>query len=497
MKRKLWWNGILAVLLGSLAGWLSQALWPCVILQQSDTFTCYQTKGSANGRYLVGLVSADKNDLPDHLQLWDIESGVSLGRFPEQRIERDALKAWGCGDDGSILTVQSRLVEERNEKGKVSPKYIYSFHRKYRDEQQAKLICTWTLPGSDRIPPYHQFAFSRDGAILAHAVNEDGKLWIESIDTTTGELLNTLPIENAYFLMSLREYPRRSGFLAITHPQVKNPPGFDTSKSSLLVLDGSLRNIELRRDYPDYPFEYSFITEDGEHLYLTSSVGIQSPLLDLKTGERVSLPGEMVEKLKDEIPVRHYFLWPEVFGKGLMMLSDIKLTADKMFLIDWHKGTTRQTKYVMDPPFTFTSPQLLYWLPGSSSLLIHRMSKTHPNQIHRWYYEFLKWMKWGAPNEGYQELALFDVNTLQTTTWHALGRSWNNIGVCSAIDGKRLLIILNNAWGGMQVELWDNPMMPPVIPRGVLPGVGVGLISFLLLMGLSRWRAARVKRKVS
>ena len=486
MKRLLW-NAILSALLGCLAWWIAHSISPCVILQRSEEYVCHQAAYSANGRYLAGLVY-DKKHSGDfglgYLQLWNLHSGKRLGQVPEASTENPVHLAWGCANDGTLLSVRRRHVEQ-NDAGTTRHSFVYTFFRKARSEFREHEVCYWTLHGTEMKPPNHQFAFSRDGLILAHGIHEKGKVWIESIDTSTGKVLSTLPIENAYFLASIREFPRRSGFVAITHPPSSQPPGFDVGKSSLLVLDGTLKQIELRREYNDNRFEYSFFSNDGDHLYLNLNEWTNSPLLNLKTGELMTLPDTLIKSIKPDVDTPRVFLWSHTFGKCLMMLSNPHFFPDKAFVIDWATLTFRQLR-VSDDSMTGYP---FGWLPASSSVLICRYSTTPPNQIVAWYHQLQKYMKWGNPPDSYCDLAIVDTDTMQTTRWHSLDGHWSTIQVYPTHDGTQLVLVLSDQSRGMQVELWDNPVLPRLIPRGILAGASVAVISFILLRMLSRRRA--------
>ncbi len=494
IKRSLLWSALLSAVLGWLACWMAQVISPCVILQRSESLVCYQAKYSANGQYLAGLVSDKKVGDNGKLQLWDIQAGQNLGHIPESTAINPVHLAWGCANDGSLLSVRCSHVEQKVEKGTSLHSFVYTFYRKGRNELAEQAVSSWTLDGSEMLPPNHQFAFSRDGLVLAHGVHTKGKVWIESIDTMSGKVLKTQTIENAYFLMSLKEFPKRNGFVAITHPPSSQPPGFDTSKCSLLVMDGNLEKINLRSDYPEYPFDNSFFTADGEHLYLTQRKGVNSPLLDLKTGEFVPVPLAMAETLNGATPVQRTYRWPVTFGKCLMLTSDT-LSSDGTYVIDWQQGTSRQVKYTPDAGISFTTPPCC-WLPGSSGLLINRASKVPPNPIVAWYKQFKKYMKWGSWSDGYYDLAIFDLETMQTTRWHGLDDHWSGIQVHPTVDGNQLVVVLNDTSRGMQIEVWDNPAVPRFIPRWFFFGAGVGLTCFVLLVLWSRLKKRMPRTKL-
>ena len=86
---------------------------------------------------------------------------------------------------------------------------------------------------------------------------------------------------------------------------------------------------------------------------------------------------------------------------------------------------------------------------------------------------------------------------MQTTRWHTLDGHWDGFQLHPCPNGKQLVLVLNDHDRGMQVELWDNPMVSRMIPRGLPTGVVVGLISFILLQLLSRWRASRIGKSSS
>ena len=153
-----------------------------IVLGTDDKHISFLHKFSANGKYLACL--AEKNKVDDRTRLlkrFDLTACQPAGEltYTPQLPQPD----WCCGDDGSLLAVSRYQQFTKDSQGKDSGIYHYSFVRRELNAVQEKEIRQWTMTDSEMVPPHHQFAFSRDGTVLAHGIHDKGKVSIESIDT--------------------------------------------------------------------------------------------------------------------------------------------------------------------------------------------------------------------------------------------------------------------------------------------------------------------------
>jgi len=496
LMRKIPWVTILAsVVLGLVAGLIAHDYRTGIVLGTDNQHVSYSHKFSANGKFLASEATSTKeHDYRQELKLFDLETGQPVGQFPHAN-----QAIWCCANDGSVLTAGVSFQFTKDSQGKDVSVYHYGCYRRDLGATKNTEICHWTMTDPPTMPPQHQFAFSRDGTILAHGRHENGKVWIECIDTKTGELKNTLPIDNASILIWLRELPRRNGFVAITHPAAKS--GHDSTKSSLLMLDGQLMDIKARHEYENHLFEYWSFTGDGEHLYGSSSKSTAAVLIDLSRGSLSDLPSSTAEVMKQankENNSIHSQLWPTEFGQSLLLTTTVVKTTTgtawlpTSHLVDWTSNTCKLIE-VTGSDDTLVSPSS--WLPASQSIVLNRHTNHPPNPLVGWYHRLQRWMKWGNPPNGYQELAILDLVTMQKTTWIPISDSWTSIQTIPNPDGKKILIAMSNSNTGMRLELWDNPALPTLLPRGTYTGIAVMLLSFLLIRLLFSLRHRRLSQK--
>lgn len=506
MRKMPWVTILVSVILGFIVGLIAHDYRTGVVLATDDQHVSYFHKFSANGKYLASLAEKknNNNDRTRQLKRFDLTTGQPAGELtytPQFVPQPD----WCCGDDGGLLAVSRYEQFTKDSQGKDSVTYHYSFVRRELDSAQEKEIRHWTMTGSDMIPPCHQFAFSRDGAILTHGIHNKGKVLIETIDSKTGNTLKTQHIDNAFFLMGLKEMPKRNGFIVFTHPPGNERPGHDSTKMSLLVLDCQSLEIKTRYEY-EYgyrQFENWHFTDDGLHLYKGSETINTAVLLDLTTGSLLGLPSSTAEamaKLGSGNESRYYHLWPAEFGQSLLIIDTneksggVTKTRSAYHLLDWTANTCRPIE-VANSEDVLVFPRS--WLPASQSIVLNQYTHHPPYALLGLYHQMQRMWKWGTPPANYHELAVLDVNTNKKYSWTPFNELWSWVHAIPNPDGTKILIALADQANGMRLELWDNPALPTLLPRGTYTGITVMLLSFLLLRLYSTWRYRRLHKSTT
>ncbi len=503
MRKIPWVTIVVSAVLGLVAGLFAHDYRTGILLGTDDQHTSYLHKFSANGKYLACLAEKknNNNDPTRQLKRFDLTTVQPAGEMtytPQFSPQTD----WCCGDDGGLLAVSRYEQFTKDSQGKESVSYHYSFIRRELAGTEEKEIRHWTMTDSEMIPPHHQFAFSRDGAILAHGIHDKGKVTIESIDTKTGDVLKTQHIDNAFFLMSLKELPRRNGFIIFSHPPGNERPGHDSTKMSLLVLDGQSLEIKARYEYGYRNFENWHVTGDGLHLNSGSEKTNTTVLIDLTTGSLVGLPSSTAKamaRLGSGNESRYYQLWSAEFGQSLLIIDTneksggVTKTRSAYHLLDWTANTCRPIE-VANSEDVLVFPRS--WLPASQSIVLNQYTHHPPNPLLGLYHQMQRMLKWGNPPANYHELAVLDLNTNKKYSWIPFNDSWSWVQAIPKPDGTKILIALADQANGMRLELWDNPALPTLLPRGTYTGVAMMLFSFLLLRLYSTWRHRRLHKNI-
>ena len=265
---------------------------------------------------------------------------------------------------------------------------------------------------------------------------------------------------------------------------------------SLLVLDGHSLEIKKRYEYENHEFEYWSFTGDGEHLYSSRQKSTTAVLIDLATGSLVGLPPSTADAMAPVGPINESWyglLWSADSDKSLLMINTDKKTAgltktrSVYQLLDWTANTCKPIEVAN------SEDMLVYpssWLPESQSIVLNRYTLHPPNPIIGLYHQLQRTLKWGKPPPNYHELAALDLDTNEKFTWIPIQDSWPSTEAIANPDGTKILIALNGS--GMRLELWDNPALPTLLPRGTYTGIATMLILFLLLRLYSTWRHRRL-----
>lgn len=477
---------VLGIVTGLIANSMRSGAVLCVDEQRIST----QHQFSANGRYLACLASAKNAIMTSHdLKLMDCQIGKVVGMMGDVPSMN---QSWCCGDDGSLLAIKQ--VFEQVDDTSVENNVRHFVLTRLDLGANEKVVCRWTMVGLDMVPNRHQFAFSSDGKFLAHGRHEKGKVWIEWIDTSTGDVLHQFDVENAFFLMKLLVLPHRPAIVAITHPPGNDRPGHDSNKMSLILLDPTARSVLFRREFESRSIDNGYLTADGEHLVVQCSSIHKEELVDLKSGKTIPWPRnpkEIQKSIDDKVAIPdHRSVWPSEFGSSLLMIH--RKTSNEVvyhsYLVDWVHNAIHSVHF---KTLEGDLCSMQGWVPGNRAVVWHCYTSKPSHPVVGWFHQLQRWMKWGNPPGRYQHLSIEDISTSERTHWMSLD-SWMLVQVVPAPDGKQMLVALSDLGKGMRLELWENPLLPRLLPRGTFTGVVVLVVSFILLRLLASWRKKRL-----
>ncbi len=467
---------------------------------------------STNGKYFVSLtqpLNERFDSKHQRLQLYDLASGKRLKTVSFISLwETD----WCADDEGALLFVrktpfwtskeESDRFFSQSMKGRPVEQitFTYALIRISPGTNFEQELSRWQYQSNVMSSVGVRFLFNSTGTHLLSSRHSTRNTILESVDTRTGsktemELPRFTRMDNPVRL------PRSKGFLVLASTMEAATKEYTVhfDKNVALVINEAGDRILHRWDFPR-PFRYSVVTGDGEHLLCMDNERTPFAMIHLTTGKQEDLPPAiqtLFNKLnRDEnqtYQTQHRFDWATPFGQCYVhtqrFINTSKQPAfvdETCHVIDWTRGTHQRVDKSRYIP--------LQWIPHSKTVLVSRQSYESNQPIKDWYYQFLRWMKWGNPPGQNRQFAILDTETNKITSW-VIRDSDASIGYMSHIspDGSKMVAIKFLDESGMQSEVWGNPLVASVPMLGVI----AGLISILICFFSCRWIAQGYRHRFS